>query len=241
MKASLFDREIFRTADRPAGIWRIAVRSWPSLTALVCWAIAIGLGFYLLARYEMSPGVAAAPPLAWPVDSGLDRAADRATLVIAVHPRCPCSRATMNELEQVMIRYQGLVHANVLFMRPGDFPVGWEKTNLWEIGESIPGVTVFSDEDGTEARRFGSVTSGQTLLYDSDGRLLFSGGLTGSRGQVGENAGRAAVESLLTEGRSEQATSNVFGCPLFDDNSECPQSERLKGSRNGTGKNLTTR
>ena len=41
-------------------------------------------------------------------------------------------------------------------------------------------------------QRFGAETSGQTLLYDRDGRLLFSGGTTGSRGHDGDNAGFAS-------------------------------------------------
>jgi hypothetical protein len=40
-----------------------------------------------------------------------------------------------------------------------------------------------ADAEGVEMHRFGALTSGQTLVYDAAGRLLFSGGITASRGQ----------------------------------------------------------
>jgi len=66
-----------------------------------------------------------------------------------------------------------------------------------------------------EARRFGVETSGQTLLYDAGGRLIFSGGITGSRGHAGDNAGEAALVALLTSGQADRRATSVFGCPLF--------------------------
>ncbi len=75
---------------------------------------------------------------------------------------------------------------------------------------------VLRDSDGAEARRFGVETSGQTLLYDAHGTLIFSGGITGSRGHAGENArSELALVALLTQGRPERRASGVFGCPLF--------------------------
>ena len=77
------------------------------------------------------------------------------------------------------------------------------------------------DDNGVEARRFHAVTSGQTALYDIEGRLLFSGGITGSRGHSGDNAGRSAIVSLLNTGDAERTETSVFGCPLYGNRSEC--------------------
>ena len=63
---------------------------------------------------------------------------------------------------------------------------------------------VVNDVEGVEARRFGAQTSGTTSLYSPDGRLLFSGGITSSRGHEGDNAG----EDALT-----QAISGSPACP----------------------------
>ena len=77
------------------------------------------------------------------------------------------------------------------------------------------------DDEGTEANRFHAATSGQTLLYDAAGSLLFSGGITGSRGHSGDNAGQTAIVSLVNSGAPRLTETSVFGCPLFDPNSEC--------------------
>ena len=77
------------------------------------------------------------------------------------------------------------------------------------------------DGDGREARLFQAVTSGQTILYDSHGRLLFSGGITASRGHSGDNAGRSAIVSLVNAEVPDRTETLVFGCPLFTPDSEC--------------------
>jgi hypothetical protein len=120
-----------------------------------------------------------------------------------------------------MTQAQGRVTAYVLFVRPPGFSEGWEQTDLWASAAAIPGVTALRDDGGVEAGRFHAATSGQTALYDAAGNLLFSGGITGARGHAGDNAGRAAVVSLLTTGEAERRDAPVFGCPLSAQ-TECP-------------------
>jgi hypothetical protein len=84
-------------------------------------------------------------------------------------------------------------------------------------------VRVVADTDGADARRFGAIASGQTMLYGSDGRLQFTGGITGSRGHEGDNAGVDAIEAALQGDRSgldgdrtARTSTFVFGCLLFN-------------------------
>ena len=60
------------------------------------------------------------------------------------------------------------------------------------------------------------MTSGQTLLYDEDGRLAFSGGITGARAHAGDNLGRQSLVALLNREPAKRSATNVFGCPLFN-------------------------
>ena len=76
-------------------------------------------------------------------------------------------------------------------------------------------VLVDRDADGVEAARFGAKTSGQALLYAADGRLLFHGGLTPSRGHEGDNEGLRRVTAIL-DGKAARDESPVFGCSLRD-------------------------
>lgn len=198
------------------------------LASAVLWLVAVIAGLWILWGYENTPGVGAKPPGLWPADSRIDRPQHQATLVMLVHPHCPCTRATMGELAEIMAHTQGRLTAYVLFLKPEGFSEDWEKTDLWQSAASIPGVNVMIDDEGTEARRFNSSTSGQAILYDAEGRLLFSGGITGSRGHSGDNAGRSAIVSLVNSGAADRAETFVFGCPLFDKNSECRDSAHAR-------------
>lgn len=205
-------------------------RSLVILASITLWLLVVGIGLSVLLSYENTPGVAAKPLESWPADSQIQRAPGRATLVMLVHPHCPCSRASLGELALLMAQSQGRLEAYVLFLKPAGFSDDWEKTDLWQSAAGINGVKPIVDHDGVEARRFHAKTSGQTVLYDAEGRLVFSGGITVARGHAGDNAGRSAIVSLVNARVAEQTETPVFGCPLFDDNSECrkPNHERNK-------------
>ncbi|HEX3560771.1 MAG TPA: hypothetical protein VHU19_16330 [Pyrinomonadaceae bacterium] len=196
------------------------------LAACILWLSMIGTGIRYIWNYESRPGVAATAPDRWPAESRVKLASDRPTLVMLAHPHCPCTRASIGELARLMTQAQGRVTAYVLFVKPPDFSEGWEQTDLWASAAAIPGVTVVLDDEGTEASRFRAATSGQTLLYDTQGKLLFSGGITSARGHAGDNAGRSALVSLLTTDESGQKETPVFGCPLFARN-ECPMGKEV--------------
>lgn len=120
-----------------------------------------------------------------------------------------------------MTHCSGRVETRVLFFKPAGFPVDWEKTDLWFSAAEIPGVEVVSDENGSEAMKFRAITSGYSLLYNPSGQLLFGGGITGSRGHSGDNAGRSAVESLLMGDMPSQKQTFTFGCPLLGRDDAC--------------------
>jgi hypothetical protein len=189
----------------------------------VAWAVMTGAGIYLLWNYENKPGPVTAVPANWPSDSGIRPATDRATLIMLAHPHCPCTRASIGELARLMAQAEGRVTAHVIFIKPAGSADDWERTDLWQSAAAIPGVSVITDEDGAEARRFHAVTSGQTAVYDVQGRLLFSGGITASRGHSGDNAGRSAIISLLNKEDAERTETSVFGCPLYGSRSECEE------------------
>jgi len=195
--------------------------------SVMLWVAAVGFGLHKLWRYASNPGVAASAPENWPASSRLSFASDRATLLMFAHPHCPCSRASMGELASIMTQCQGRLTAYVLLYNPKDFPADWDKTDLWVKAAAIPDVNVLQDEDGIEALRFNASTSGDTLLYDAHGSLLFSGGITAARGHSGDNAGRSTIVSLLTEGVASQRATVTFGCSIYDQSSECDDEKKL--------------
>ncbi len=184
------------------------------------WLCAVGVGLGIMLNYETTPGIAATPPKQWPAGSRIRNDPRLPTLVVLAHPHCPCTRATLGELNRLMARLQGRLAAYVLFLKPKASSEDWEKTDLWRTAAAIPGVTVLGDEDGVEAARFDAGVSGHTMLYDANGKLLFSGGITASRGHSGDNAGRSAIISLVTTGVAERKQTPVFGCALHDPNAK---------------------
>lgn len=188
--------------------------------AAIWLVIVIGIMVGLL-RYSTSSGPAGAVPRHWPADSRIPFDPGRPNLILFAHPRCPCTRATLGELELLMASCQGRFSAQVWFIKPADTLRDWADTDLWRKAASIPGVTVGRDEEMVEARRFGAETSGQALLYNGDGKLLFQGGITLARGHSGDNAGRSALEALREQRFAREIQTPVFGCPLFD--SDCQQ------------------
>ena len=194
------------------------------------WLSLIGAGVAYTWSYQSTPGRLGEPPAEWPTASRIQPTAHLPTLVLMIHPHCPCSRATIGELALLMTHAQGLVNANVLFVKPREFSEDWGKTDLWKSAASIPGVNVMADEDGVEAARFRSLTSGQVMLYDTSSRLVFSGGITASRGHAGDNEGRNAILSWLTTGAADTKQTAVFGCPLFQPGKDKPTEEFCNGS-----------
>lgn len=189
-----------------------------AIAAVVLWVPAVAFGINVLWKYSTTPGDPANPPADWPVSAPIEQAKGRATLVMFAHPRCPCSRASLGELAIIMAHAKGQLDAAVFFYLPAHEASSWAKTDLWQSAADIPGVRVLEDPGAAAAQSFGAVTSGQTLLYGSSGRLLFKGGITAFRGHSGDNTGRDAVTAQLGEGASRSdarlVLTPVFGCSL---------------------------
>ena len=198
------------------------------VASVTLWAVIIGIGLSSMVRYEMIAGPSATTVPRWPADSSLLHRADRPTLVMAVHPRCPCSRASLQELRELVSRNPRGARVYVLFYTPKHAGVDWTRADSWENAELIPGAVVIRDEEGIEAQRFGARTSGQVLLYDNGGRLAFSGGITAARGHAGSNEGTDSVESILSGKIPARSTFPVYGCPLFSDVAcgKCEESDQ---------------
>jgi hypothetical protein len=180
------------------------------------WAAAVTTGMGLLWSYGSTPGPAGDPPARRPPPGAMRPGPGRATLVMAVHPNCPCTRASLSELARLMTRAGGRVDARVLILSPRRRPKDWGRSTHWETASRIPGVEVVADVAGAEAARFGLKTSGHVVLYDAGGSLRFSGGITAARGHEGENDGLDAAVEAAAGRPALAATHPVFGCPIFD-------------------------
>jgi hypothetical protein len=182
--------------------------------AIFVWIAVAAAGAVTLYRHEAAPGVIASAPTTWPITSTIPRKTGLPIILVFAHPHCPCTRATIGELSLLMTRLHAKATATVVFARPENTSQTWAETDLWQAATKIPGVTVISDPENREADTFGAQASGQTLLYDDQGRLQFNGGITVARGHSGDNVGRSSIVALVTKQGAAETQTSVFGCDL---------------------------
>lgn len=182
----------------------------------------------MLANYVTTPGGSATRVVGSPFPTAhandketsikgrdLRLAKDGLTLVIVLHPQCPCSATSMDNLSLIMQKTHKALKAYAVFVRPSGFSESWTKSKLWKQATQIPNVVPVVDNDGQIAKELGAMTSGQTYLYNAEGEQLFAGGVTWGRGHAGDNEGMDYVISTVNGVPAAPTRSAVYGCSLF--------------------------
>jgi hypothetical protein len=180
----------------------------------VVWLLGTAVFGLHLISYENAAGPQTLAKTTFPKQSGVALDANRLTLLLFAHPKCPCTRATVNELNRLLAHCDNNVAAHVYFLRPSSETDDWTKTDLWRNAASIPGVQVHTDTDSVIASQFGASTSGDVVLFDPKGKLLFHGGITAGRGHEGDNPGAIALIALATGVANSCKQTPVYGCLL---------------------------
>lgn len=189
----------------------------------LCWLGSIGAAANVFWNYEGTPGVSLPAPRRFPAQATITHkiplALHRDTVLLFLHPHCPCSRATLHELRRIHDAIHQPSAIDILFVKPPGAGARWCHTALWRRAKSFKWAAVKRDNHGRLAKLFDARTSGQLCLYNPEGVLLFSGGITGARGHRGPNAGMASVVRLINSAPESHwrpaASAPVFGCSLF--------------------------
>ena len=194
-------------------------RPW-AVFALIAWISVVSTGISLMAIHGVQPSDAGDPSARWPATSSMQPNIARPMLLIFLHPRCPCSVASLVELEHLLTPLQGKVVTRAILYRPEGASNDWGGIPVPESIAAMRDVEVVRDPGGLEARRFGVRSSGHVLLFDPDGTLLFSGGITPARGHEGDSIGRDTIASLIVgKIRSGLCLAPVYGCPIVAETS----------------------
>lgn len=188
------------------------------------WLAAVLTSAIVLWAYEKRPsGLVTEATMTWPINDLVACDPDRPTVVMFAHPKCPCTRASLRELAKLADTSDASVL--VVFYVPSGANESWHQTANTELASAIPGANVLWDRDGTTARRFDVDVSGQCVAFSPQEILLYSGGITISRGHEGDNLGAASLAQCLktscctTPGlekpQREPQIYPVYGCTLF--------------------------
>jgi hypothetical protein len=198
---------------------RRRLRAGPFLF-FVGWVTCLVAGLAFALRYAADPGASARAPAtmgaAGVASTGSPWPADKFRLLVFLHPQCPCSRATVGELDRIVARAGSRACIRAFFLSDPARDEAWTKSATWRSAAAIPGVEVIADPSGLAAQAYGARTSGETLLYSPAGELVFHGGITAARGHAGQNAGSDTIVAVLRGERALIAVAPVFGCALFD-------------------------
>ncbi|MBL8873035.1 MAG: hypothetical protein JNK90_24870 [Planctomycetaceae bacterium] len=189
---------------------------------LATWGLFASAGWFWVMQYSLTGTVTVGldVPTRWPEGSTLEKNPTGPTILMFVHPRCPCSIASLRELERVQAAASSLKDRQpkwlIIAAVPSNADSKWRESRLLSQAKVLPNTEVVWDLAGVEAQRYKAITSGDVRFYNEHGQLLFSGGITTSRGHEGASKGGDQLIALLCGGnRSMVTTAPVFGCQLY--------------------------
>lgn len=178
------------------------------------WLALLGASGWLMLRREYGAGESQVAPSSMPPTLQRWRQTDRPLLVMAVHPECRCTTASLDVLSRLVARFGDRMEVLVLAQSFGDRGGGGSPGVNLRTAAGIPGVRIIADPKGHWAKELGEQTSGDVVLYGTDGALRFHGGLTASRGFYMPGTGFESLEQLLQDSMARAKVAPVFGCPL---------------------------
>ncbi|MDQ8184834.1 hypothetical protein [Pelagicoccus sp. SDUM812002] len=188
------------------------------------WLGGISAGSIALWDHEFTEGQSSDAPLSLPAELGaLAKDEKPLTLFMAVHPGCPCTGASLEQVDRLIagnpdsIQLIGLVRARG---ESSETATGatLQEEKYWKRLEAMPNAHPYADHDGALARLLGTHTSGATIAYDETGGLRFQGGITPSRGHAGPSRSMDELEAIARQlAPLELCSSPTFGCSLEND------------------------
>jgi hypothetical protein len=148
-------------------------------------------------RPIQEPGVREADPGRW-------------TLIMVVHPDCPCSKASLRNLAAILDATRLPVRAEIV----GAVPPGYDgpMRNLALARGIVKSELVIMDADRA-LQTYGARTSGHLFVYDPDQDLVYSGGLTPARGAEDAMSSMRWFNVLVRQG-AIASSAPTFGCSL---------------------------
>jgi len=194
-------------------------RGFTGRAVVLCaiWIAVVAAGFHFLNQYGGTPGDPGNPAAAAPSSQEMPAPhSERCRLILFAHANCPCTSASIEALNRIAGRCSDRTDISVVIVPPDGDCAAAQAGELWASAALIDGVCLVCDADGGTAKAYGARTSGQVMLYDQHGMLLFAGGITPSRGHHGDCAGLDAIVSYLLDGSTRTSAAPVYGCALFD-------------------------
>lgn len=195
------------------------------VAAFSLWFLGVALGLFRLTVFSLSSDSPAATALGTSTQGTPGFVASQGyTLALVVHPMCPCTKATVLELERLLTKVETRPALRALVYSPEGHSEEqreeWHNSSVYKSLARIPDLQVVKDPEGELAALHGASVSGHALLFEPSGRLRFSGGITAMRGHEGENRNADRLAEALSRSSTELRTTPAFGCSLISPDRE---------------------
>lgn len=187
------------------------------------WLVGIVVGSVFMFQHEFTPGESRPAPASLPAKfrAITPEEGQNLTLFMAVHPDCPCTGSSLEQLDRFLTRYPTEARAVALFWVPkGEQGSNTQTTDgsYWKRLNKLNTVSTVVDPQGRMAEKLGSLVSGAVVAYDQNGSLVFQGGLTATRGHDGPSVGFDSLVALANqEATPELCRTPSFGCSLNEE------------------------
>ena len=188
----------------------------PSLKVIsitVIWLTLFATAYYVLLQYDFKSSDSKLSKI--PRATQLPISKQGPTLIAFLHAKCPCSRASINEIDRLLTSHGKDLKTIFVFSKEKDLELAWiQESELYKKAQKMS-VEIIIDPNNSEAKVFKAQTSGKVFLVSPKQEILFQGGVTASRGHEGNNSGITAIQKILAGKNSQIDFQPSFGCLIY--------------------------
>lgn len=116
----------------------------------------------------------------------------------------------MSALEAIESRFGADIEIRIVFWMPEAASTDWTRSSLVNYAQERFGDRVYLDFQGIEGDRFAAHTSGESFLFNREGKLLMQGGLTPRRSTADADFAIATIDRALHQ--KQVLFGQTYGC-----------------------------
>src|SRR4051812_5871669 len=116
----------------------VTARATALPVAVALWATAAALLFAVYVNHDLRPGAAARALGDWPEGSALAHSTEHDTLIMFLHPFCPCSKASVAQLNAVIRQLEHPPSVTFVMVRARGLDDASQSSPLLPLIEQLP-------------------------------------------------------------------------------------------------------
>jgi hypothetical protein len=178
------------------------------------WLFILGLLVWKQYDYKSTPGKASLFVGRAPDSSSIKFDSKHYNFITFIHPKCSCSEATIENLTTMTRDFANKnISFHVVFYSSSELGSDLENSKYVKEVKELQNTRIYFDKKLTDFSLYDVETSGQSFLFDTEKNLIFKGGITESRGHLGETLSMRKIAGYLEGEKPNSITlAPTFGC-----------------------------